>query len=43
MMCEFIYVHLIVEPSEIDDLYLSVNGYKALGEAFAKRCIQILT
>ncbi|HEX9027371.1 MAG TPA: SGNH/GDSL hydrolase family protein [Clostridium sp.] len=40
---EFMDASLIAESSEIDALHLSVDGHKALAEAFAKRCIQILT
>lgn len=39
---EFIDAALITEPSEIDALHLSSEGHRALGEAFAKRSIEIL-
>lgn len=39
---EFMDASKITEASEIDALHLSVSGHRALGEAFAKRCLQIL-
>lgn len=40
---EFMEAALITEPSEIDALHLSREGHKLLGEAFAKRCLEILS
>lgn len=40
---EFMDAALVTKASEIDALHLSLNGHKALGEAFAKRCIEILS
>lgn len=39
---EFMDAAKVTEPSEIDGLHLSEDGHKALGEAFAKRCLEIL-
>lgn len=39
---EFMDAALITGPSEIDALHMSVDGHRALGEAIAKRCIEIL-
>jgi len=39
---EFMDAALIIEPSEIDAVHLSIDGQRALGEAIAKRCIEIL-
>ncbi|GAA0076482.1 SGNH/GDSL hydrolase family protein [Clostridium sp. CTA-5] len=40
---EFIDASLITKASEIDSLHLSEEGHKLLGEALAKRCIEILS
>lgn len=39
---EFMDAGKVTESSEIDGLHLSEDGHKALGEAFAKRCLEIL-
>lgn len=39
---EFMDASKVTEPSKIDGLHLSEDGHKALGEAIAKRCIEIL-
>jgi lysophospholipase L1-like esterase len=39
---EFMDAALIAEASEIDALHLTFDGHKALGEALAKHCIEIL-
>lgn len=39
---EFMDAALITEPSKIDALHMSIDGHRALGEAIAKRCIEIL-
>lgn len=38
---EFMDAAKITEPSEIDGLHLSEEGHKALGEAFAKVCLNL--
>lgn len=39
---DFMDAAKVTEPSEIDGLHLSEDGHKTLGEAFARRCVEIL-